>query len=109
MKQYDRIQKKYVEVVDKPVGSLKRPETCKGKKPHDWVLMIPKHVSTRRTLYKEEIAEYYKIKEDHAQADRDFGERYDKIGVNMRYYYGESYRFYKCAVCGKEKTEFLKK
>ena len=108
MKHYDRKLKKWV-TEEKPMTSLKRPETCKGKKPHEWVLMIPKHVGTRRSLFKEEIAEYYKIKEEHAQADRDFGDRYDKIGVNMRYYYGESYRFYKCAVCGKEKTEFLKK
>jgi len=107
MKTYNRKLKKWVEE-EKPVGSLKEPEMCKGKKPHEWVLMIPKYVKSSNTpiLSKDDIEEYYKIAEEEKLSQAEFSKRYAKLGVRQRFYTSQSYYLYVCSKCLKEKISF---
>ena len=104
MKQYDRKLKKWVEEKEK-VGSLKRPETCKGKKPHDWVLLIPSMISKHKPFSKEEVARYYEIEAGRKALEKSYNEELAELGLESRYWSYELRKFYKCAKCGKEKYE----
>ena len=104
MKQYDRIQKKYVEVVDKPVGSLKRPETCKGKRPHEWVLLIPSMINRQHKPFsKEEVASYYEIEAEFEKWKKNYDDKMEALGLQSFRYSYKLNKFYKCAKCGKER------
>lgn len=104
MKTYNRKLKKWVEE-DKPVGSLKRPETCKGKKPHDWVLLIPAMYSKHKPFSKEEVQSFYEIQDDRAKWEKSYSEKLEALGLQSHHWSFEFRRFYKCARCGKEKYE----
>jgi hypothetical protein len=104
MKEYNRKTKRWEE--EKPVGSLKKLETCKGKKPHEFVLLIPNHVYRDHLLSKDEIEKYYEIEEKRKIAQEFFDLEQNKIGVRCnRHWSYHNPRFYKCAICGKEKYE----
>jgi hypothetical protein len=105
MKHYDRKLKKWVEE-EKPMTSLKRPETCKGKKPHEWVLMIPFRDSRHNAFHKDDIEKYYEIEEKRRLADEFFDEELKKIGIGRSFHYHYPLRrFYVCSRCLKEKYE----
>lgn len=103
MKEYNRRTKRWEE--KEKIGSLKKRETCKGGKEHEWVLMIPKYISRTHNLSKEEIREYYKIEQDRIDFETTLADRCAKIGVKGRYWIGGNSKFYMCAICKKEKYE----
>jgi hypothetical protein len=105
MKEYNRKTKRW-ENIERPATSLKKPETCKGKKSHDFVLLIPKYVSKDHNLSKDEVEEYYQIEADRHTFEIELDRRLKQIGVNTRRWTGYRSKFYKCAVCGKEKCEY---
>jgi hypothetical protein len=106
MKEYNHKTRKWEEKTEK-VGSLKRPETCKGKKPHEFELALPKHVETTHTFSPEEVAKFYKISEEVTKFDNKKDEEARLLGVrHSTFGYIRVVRyFYKCAKCGKEKYE----
>ena len=106
MKTYNRELKKWVEE-EKPVGSLKKPETCKGKKPHEFELVVPKYVETTHLFSREEVAQYYKISEDIAKFDNEQDEKARQLGVRHSsfIYTRVVHYYYKCQRCGKEQIK----
>ena len=105
MKEYKKTK---IEEEDKPVGSLKKPETCRGKRPHDWVLLIPEHIQRDHNLDKDEIEYFYRL-EDQREAENEKVEKaLTSIGIHYYRYLGIRSRFYKCSVCGKKKYESKK-
>jgi hypothetical protein len=91
---------------EKPMTSLKRPETCKGKKPHEFVLIIPKYISTTHDFNFDEVRKYYEIKDSECKFAEELDREYKKLGVrNSCYFLHRCFRYYKCSRCGKEKYE----
>ena len=103
MKEYNHKTRRWEEKKEK-VGSLKRPDTCKGKKPHEWVLLLPHHTTADHFLSKDEIAEFYKISEEVSKFSNECDEKAQKLGViHNSFNYTRVVRyFYKCSRCGKE-------
>ena len=101
MKEYNHKTKRW-EVPEKPMTSLKKPETCKGKKPHNFVLCLDKFQRVRKELTPEEIEEYYRLEEARMDFEDQINEKLAQFVVINRRYVGSKYRYYKCSVCGKE-------
>jgi hypothetical protein len=108
MKEYNRETKKWEEPKPTTKGSLKKRELCKAHKPHDFVLVIPKHRSNYRPYSAEIVAEYYKIEDEKDAFEKKNDERFIELGLMHRYSWKNYYtpRHYICAVCGKEKTQY---
>ena len=106
MKQYNRTAKRWEE--EKPMSSLKRPETCKGKKPHNFVLSIPKYIQRSKILSEDEIKEYYRIEEERIATNTVLDDKLFKLGIRSRHYFGHNRRFFICSVCGKERWDDVK-
>ena len=104
MKEYSHKTRKWEEKTEK-VGSLKRPETCKGKKPHDFVLLLPPNVHANHLLCKDEINAYYIIAIDKEKSDKEYAEKLSNLGITTRSWSYGVHWFFKCAKCGKEKYE----
>jgi hypothetical protein len=104
---YNRQLKKWVEE-EKPVGSLKKPDTCKGGRPHEFELVIPKYISTDHILTEKEILDYYKIVKDKLESDNKYDEKLKKIGIrHSSFYYTRKINLhYKCTRCGKEQIKY---
>lgn len=100
MKEYNRKTKRWEE--PEKNSSLKKPDTCKGKKPHDFVLLVPKWIKCSHYLSKDEISEYYRLEDERNNMNNQFDLQFSVLGIENRVYYGPRSRFYRCSVCGKE-------
>jgi len=104
MKEYNRTTKRWEEP-DKN-GSLKKPETCKGKKPHDFVLLIPQYINRQHLPFsKDQVEEYYAIEDERKMMNEVLDDKLMRLGINQRHYGGRCTRYYVCSVCGKNKYE----
>lgn len=104
MKEYNR-KKRIWEEVEKPVGDLKKPKTCKGGKEHNFVLLTPKYIHKDHNLSKDEIEKYYQFEQERLDYEKMLSEKMLSIGVKSYRYFERNQKFYKCSVCGKEKYE----
>ena len=105
MKEYNRKTKRW-EDVDRIVGSLKKPDTCKGKKPHDFVLVIPKYYRNGKVFNKEQTERFYELEDSKDELTNKVNDEYEKMGlIPPRRYRPSTNRYYVCSVCGKEKYE----
>lgn len=62
-KVYDRKSGKYITEEESKKGSLKRRETCKGGRPHDWIEMLPTYLAEALPNYKGSPEPYYDAEE----------------------------------------------
>jgi len=87
-------------------GSLKKPVTCKGKKEHQFVLVIPKYYKTADRMSVENINTFYDLMEREKVFMNGQNEALNRIGVYTYKFSGRVAYYYKCIVCGKEKTTY---
>ncbi len=104
MKQYNRTTKKYEEEVVNP--KLKKRDTCKGGKPHDWVLTLPYGYEHIEGLYTD-AEPVYAAEEALDAMERTLHEELEKVGIRRKFTYGRysisgRRREYICSVCGKK-------
>ena len=104
MKEYNHKTRRWEEKKEK-IGSLKKPETCKGKQPHDFVLLIPSMISRHRPFSKEDILRYYELEADREERESVYNAELAKIGIDSLRYSYKLRKFYTCSKCGKEKYE----
>jgi len=108
MKKYDREKKKWVEETDIN-KKLKKRELCRGGKEHDYVLVLPEHV-TYTEDYKHNPEAYYAILDEIEEFSLKAMERITALGVVSKYYSMPSkyrrVRLYLCSVCKKKHHEY---
>lgn len=103
MKEYNHSTKKWEELEKN--GSLKKPKTCRGGKPHDYVLVVPSYIHRDHNLTKDEVAEYYEIQKRRKEQDKIFDTLLANIGIKYHAYSGSTDKTYICSVCLKYKCE----
>jgi hypothetical protein len=96
--------KKWVEEKERN-GSLKKPITCKGKKEHDFVLLVPFYIHRLKVLSPQDTLRYYELEERVRQFHVQIAMEYQAIGVKQYARMSNPYYFYKCSVCGKETSK----
>jgi hypothetical protein len=108
MKEYNRDKKIWEEPQENKKGSPKKRDTCKAKKPHDFVLVIPKHRSNYRPYSAETVAKYYQIEDEKDAFDKQHDDKLIEMGLMHRYAWRGYFtpRHYICSVCGKEETDY---
>ena len=106
MKKYSRIAKKHVtpEEYDR-IHSTKDKDFCKGKKPHDFVLVLPHYVTYDET-YKHNPLEYYKLKAELEDFEDAIDKKVRALGVVERTFRISRLRrknyLFICSVCKKQ-------
>ncbi len=105
MKKYDRNKKEWVsqEEYDKRMNQ-RDTKLCRGKKPHDFVLILPYGVEYQPT-YEFNPHEYYKICDERYVYLESLKERFAAIGIKERFYTHKESRMYICSVCKKHKYQ----
>lgn len=108
MKKYDRITKKYVPEEELAARiKLKKPDTCKGGKEHDFVLVLPERVTTKTSILGIDVAEqYYAIEKERNDMNKEYDQKLKDLGIFSRCgwpFDRGSIRHYVCSVCGKKK------
>lgn len=108
MKEYNRKTRKW-EVITEVVGDLKKRDTCRGKKPHDFVLVLPDHL---RNYYMvdittENVEKYYESEDriwEFEEKEKKYKESLGIVRSNGRSIYSSrrATRNYECSVCGKK-------
>lgn len=109
MKIYDREKRKWVDKEEYERNQNKRDRNiCRGKKPHDFVLVLPSFV-TYNENYKFNPEDYYKITDETADFMDKQLEKIKKMGIEPRWYMGRlsETRIYICSVCKKQKYDFI--
>lgn len=112
MKEYDREKRKWVEPEEVSGKSLKKRDTCKSKRPHQFVLTIPDYAlgSSRNVwdLTEEQIHKYYDFEEEERDFNNKMHEKRVAAGLDRRYssYPRKRTLHYRCEVCGKLETVY---
>lgn len=109
MKEYDRVKKIWVEPEDLTVNmtSLKKRELCRGKKPHEFKLIIPDYSNSHKNddLSQETIMLFYEKMDALNEHKRNLQKEINELGINHKVFYfhdtNAERRHYVCAVCGK--------
>lgn len=104
MKEYNRKTKRWEEK-DSTNIKLKKRDTCKGGKPHDWVLTLPYGYEHIEGLYVD-AEPVYAAEEALEAMERTLHEELEKVGIRRkykpwRYSIGKKQREYTCSVCFK--------
>lgn len=111
MKQYRRDAKRHMSDEEYEVYKAKGrkdPKICRGGKPHDYVLVLPFHVTFDPAIYKFNPEEYYRLKDELTALIEKHNEKIVAMGVTSRYRSWErrETRYYICSVCKKQKYDF---
>lgn len=105
MKEYNRITKKYEEATD---IKLKKRELCRGGREHDYLLVLPDHVSYNEN-YKFNPEEYYRIMDELRTAEEMYNKKILEMGIGGRWgsfnMSSRTARSYCCSICKKKKYE----
>lgn len=106
-KEYNRITKKYEKTTEQ-VGDLKKRDTCKGKREHDYCLTLPEYMIRylTRDITPEAIIVYYETEEAVYDFEKKIAEKLEKYGIRQHRYSGTPSKYYVCSVCGKKKVEY---
>ncbi len=114
MKRYDRKTKKYVtqEEYDRS-HATKDKDLCRGKKPHDFVLVLPDWVTYVQGVYKFDARVYYDLMEKKRLFNDSISALLAQAGIASRYGTSDfadrkETRHYVCTVCSKRKWEYGK-
>jgi hypothetical protein len=109
MKKYDEKLRKYVSVEEYDrTHTPKDKEICRGKKPHDFVLVLPDFVSYTAD-YQFNPEEYYRILDDNVDYFNKSTEILTKMGIivgHRSWRDRRETRLYICSVCKKRKYEY---
>lgn len=111
MKQYRRDAKKHMSDEEYEAYKAKKrrdPQICRGGKPHDYVLVLPYHVSYT-SEYKFNPEEYYRLCDELTAQMIENREKIKAMGVTSRYgnwRERKETRYYMCSVCKKQKHEY---
>lgn len=83
----------------------KDPKICRGGKPHDFILVLPFHVTYDPNTYKFNPDEYYKIMDEEAERAEEVDRKLAAIGVKKKYssWRHRETRCYICSVCKKQR------
>lgn len=109
MKKYDRTTKRWVDAdtLDKRMNK-RDPEACRGKKPHDYVLVLPDHVKYDST-YNFKAEQYYELSDAKHALLEGYREQLGKMGIREAWGWNhKETRMYICTVCKKRKYDFAK-
>lgn len=103
MKKYDHKTKKWV--TEEEFERLKnfraeKSKFCKGKKPHDYILVLP-WGATYNENYKFTPEVYYEAMEKRAEFVQQQAKELLQFGIIDRHWSGKTYKVYECSVCGK--------
>jgi len=111
MKKYDRIKKQWVDEKDLTPTSLKTRKTCRGGRPHNFLLVLPDYLAKpTRELTQDEILEYYKSEDRIADFFKGEKNRLLQFGIDVRYGYSRSNtRYLECEICRKKDYEYRDK
>lgn len=108
MKHYDHESRKWVtdeELEQIKAIKLKKSKTCRGGKPHNFILALPSHITASRVLSQEEIERYYAIEEKIRACNIEMKKEFLEIGIIgtiRQYSLGRNYKSYVCEACGKK-------
>lgn len=110
MKKYDRSSKKWISIEEyERIHKPRNKEFCRGKKPHDFVLVLPEYVSYNEK-YQHNPEAYYELIDAIDVFEEELDRRIKDLGVVERFSRGtkwkRSYRFYLCSVCKKKHYEY---
>lgn len=108
MKIYHRESKKWLtpEEIEK-YKSRKDKKLCRGKKPHDYVLVLPSHVQYNSEIYKFNPEEYYKVKDEIYDFIEKQNQKLVAMGIKVRCWNRKETRLYGCTVCKKLEYVFI--
>lgn len=103
MKEYNRQTKRWEEP-NENVGSLKKKDTCRGQKAHDYVLVLPDYMQTNnQDLAQGIIEKFYESEQRRLECERVEFEYQKSIGIVTRYFWKhKNTRYYECSICGKK-------
>lgn len=108
MKKYHRESRTWVSAEEfERLSSLKKKELCIGKKPHDFILVLPDYYTYDDT-YEFDAEKLYKLLEEEQEYQENLKERMKDIGVHPKYsrtYRPPIHRYYQCSICNKKKSE----
>ena len=102
MKQYDRETKKWIEEDVLKERHSRDKKLCKGKKLHDFVLVLPSHV-TYNENYNFKPEEYYRLMDEKVRLEELIYERLKVLGIITKYGTWKPSKHYVCSICKKEK------
>lgn len=101
--------KPYKEPKEKDGGSLKKRETCKGGRPHDWVEVLPYGMEAIEGVYQGDTEPYYLGLKAIKEFEQHIYEELEKIGIKQsgRHFsvsdlWHDRSRPYMCSVCHKK-------
>lgn len=109
MKKYDENLRKYVSVEEyERTHQLRDKSVCRGKKPHDFVLVLPYMVSYT-SEYKFNPEEYYRVMDELFDIKEKKYQELETLGIkSSRGWNRQETRLYMCSVCKKQKYEYPK-
>ncbi len=105
MKQYDRQTKRWISVEEYEKRYNKRDsDLCRGKKPHDFVLVLPSHVKYNDS-YAFNAEAYYRLMDEKYELLQVIKEKAKAIGVEDYTWNRRGTRLFICSVCKKHKYD----
>ena len=110
MKKYDREKRKWVSEEEYEKTHQPRDKHfCRGKKPHDWVLVLPEFVEYNSN-YNLDATVYYKTVSEINTFLIEKGKELQKLGIidDLSFTRRGMLLYYVCSVCLKRKTERAK-
>lgn len=108
MKQYRKDAKKHLDDDEYEAYKAKKRRDgsiCRGGKPHDFVLVLPFHVTYDPALYKFNPEEYYRIRDEVYKFEEEAERQLREMGIKQRYgrWPRTETRYYMCSVCKKQR------
>lgn len=107
MKQYDRESKKWLSE-EEIAKKVKKRDTCKGGRPHDYVEVLPYGVSALEG-YAGSVEPYYEAEKAIAEfSQKEYDMLREKYGIDAKYMRVSrlfNYRRFMCSVCHKQTTK----
>jgi hypothetical protein len=88
------------------VGSLKKRELCRGKKPHDFQLVMPDYlVRNNPDLSLELVEKFYESEQRIIDFTNNESRELGKLGVFVKRWNRPVMKYYQCSVCGKKEWD----
>ncbi len=105
MKEYNRTTKRWEDVSkNTSKGTLKKRETCRGGKAHDFQLVLPRYLTPVGYPTLEAIEEYYRLEDERLAYMSEYRAKVNiLLGTKERRAWSErGTKYLECTVCGKQ-------
>lgn len=106
MKTYNRQTKSWEDPAD-AVLSLKKKETCRGKRPHEYQLVLPNYVRTTHDFTSDDVLSYYALEDKLTEQTIEIFEEMRQLGASAGKPFMHYYRYFECQVCKKKEMEVI--